>query len=70
MSNYYDDIDEDGVITPHSTAMKIGEIFSIQLALATMIMFFRIAPIPGFCTVADICKCVIYKEETAEQCEF
>ena len=65
---YYDDIDEDGVITPHTVMMKIGEMFSFQLALGAMIMFFRIAPIPGFCIAADICKCVIYTEETAAQC--
>ena len=65
---YYDDIDEDGVITPHDMMSKIGEMFSFLFALAAMIMFFRIAPIIGYCTAANICKCVIYKEETAGQC--
>ena len=65
---YYDDVDEDGVITPHTLPMKIGESFSFGMGLSATLMFFRIAPIPVFCTSGDVCSCSFYKEELAKLC--
>ena len=65
---YYDDVEEDGVITPHTFMHKVNESCCFLLSLFAMLMFFRIAPIPFFCSGPDICKCVIYKEETERMC--
>jgi len=65
---YYDDVDEDGVITPHTLGMKIGESASFGLGLNAALLFFRIAPIPVFCSSGDVCSCSFYKKELEKLC--
>ena len=65
---YYDDVEEDGVITPHTLGMKIGESLSFGLGLNATLLFFRIAPIPVFCTSGDVCSCWFYKDELEKLC--
>ena len=65
---YYDDVEEDGVITPHTFPMKVSESFSYGMGLNATLLFFRIAPIPVFCSSGDVCSCSFYKEELAKLC--
>jgi len=65
---YYDDVDEDGVITPHTLGMKIGDSACFGLGLNATLLFFRIAPIPVFCSSGDVCSCSFYKDELEKLC--
>ena len=54
---YYSDVEENGVITPHTWLMKLNESCCLMLGLFLVLVFFRIAPIPGWCSSDDLCSC-------------
>jgi hypothetical protein len=65
---YYQDCDEDGVITPHNFMMKVNESCCFGFGTWVALVFFRIAPIPVFCSNSDICSCSFYHNELAAFC--
>jgi len=65
---YYNECDEDGVVTPHTFMMKVAESYSFSLGFFASMMFFRVAPIVGFCGGANICTCVFDFEAVKVLC--
>ena len=65
---YYNECDEDGVVTPHTFMMKVAESYSFSLGFFASMMFFRDAPIVGFCGGANICTCVFDFEAVKVLC--
>ena len=66
---YYSDVEENGVITPHTWMMKLYESCCLMLGLFAVLVFFRIAPIPGWCSSDDLCSCSFkIGDELRESC--
>ena len=66
---YYNDVEENGVVTPHTLMMKVNESCCLMLGLFAVLIFFRIAPIPGWCSSNDLCSCSFkIGDELRESC--
>ena len=68
VDEYYKDCFEDGVVTKHTLWTKLTESSGLLFAMFTVLVIFRVAPIPGFCASADICSCSFYSEVVVNLC--